>query len=148
MSKWVSTKTYAHSEGLSCAFRQWRASSHCNLIHGYALQVELVFEADSLDDRNWVQDFGGLKEIKTWLHDNFDHTLCVAEDDPMLNQLLNLQHLNLADVRVLPAVGCEKFSEYIFNYVDDYVFTQSNGRVRVRSVEVREHGGNSARFER
>lgn len=144
---WVSTKTYAHSEGLSCAFRQWRADSHCNLIHGYALQVEIVFEADELDARNWVQDFGGLKHIKQWLHDNFDHTLCIAEDDPMFNELMHLQYLNLADVRVLPSVGCEKFSEYICKYVNAYVSTESAGRVRVRSVEVREHGGNSARYE-
>lgn len=145
---WVSTKTYAHSEGLSCAFRQWRATSHCNLIHGYALQVELVFEADTLDDRNWVQDFGGLKQIKQWLHDNFDHTLCVAEDDPMLSGLKALGAIGLADVRVLPSVGCEKFSEFIFNHVHSVVSQESNGRVRVRSVEVREHGGNSARYER
>lgn len=147
MAKWVSTKTYAHSEGLSCAFRQWRATSHCNLIHGYALQVELVFEADTLDARNWVQDFGGLKQIKQWLHDNFDHTLVVAEDDPMMAEFQRLNSLNLADVRVLPSVGCEKFSEIIFNHVNDYVADASGGRVRVRSVEVREHGGNSARYE-
>lgn len=144
---WVSTKTYAHSEGLSCAFRQWRADSHCNLIHGYALQVEIVFEADTLDARNWVQDFGGLKPIKQWLHDNFDHTLCVAVDDPNLDELQKLADVGLADIRILPAVGCEKFAEYIFTYVQNVVFPESMGRVHVRSVEVREHGGNSARYE-
>jgi 6-pyruvoyltetrahydropterin/6-carboxytetrahydropterin synthase len=105
-----------------------------------------VFEASTLDDRNWVQDFGGLKQIKQWLHDNFDHTLCVAADDPMLEELLNLQLLNLAVINILPSVGCEKFSEYIFNYVESVVVPESLGRVRVRSVEVREHGGNSARY--
>lgn len=29
-----STKTYGHDRGFSCAFRQWRADSHCRLIHG------------------------------------------------------------------------------------------------------------------
>ncbi len=29
-----STKSYDHSEGLSCCFRQWRAThSHCSLVH-------------------------------------------------------------------------------------------------------------------
>ena len=32
-----SSKTYGHEIGLSAAFRQWRAQSHCRLIHGYAL---------------------------------------------------------------------------------------------------------------
>jgi len=148
MSKWISTKTYDHSEGLSCAFRQWRAKSHCNLIHGYALAIKITFEGDELDDRNWVQDFGGLKTVKQWLHDNFDHTLAVAEDDPMLDHLLNLQQLGLADVRLFPSVGCEKFAEHILNYVDTYVMLESKLRVRVRSVEVREHSGNSAIYER
>ena len=31
-------------------------------VHGYSLGFKLVFECDSLDERNWVMDFGGLKE--------------------------------------------------------------------------------------
>ena len=27
-------------------------------------------------------DFGGLKELKQFLEDSFDHTIVVAEDDP------------------------------------------------------------------
>ncbi len=39
-----STKMYDHNEGLSCCFRQWRATdSHCRLIHGYALAFKFVF---------------------------------------------------------------------------------------------------------
>ena len=41
--RFYSGKTYSHATGHSCAFRQWRADSHCNLIHGYALQFELKF---------------------------------------------------------------------------------------------------------
>ena len=62
MKKFESGKVYAHNTGHSCAFRQWKADSHCNLIHGYALQFELTFGSDKLDNRNWVVDFGGLKE--------------------------------------------------------------------------------------
>ena len=78
---YYSTKTYDHNEGLSCAFRQWRADSHCNLIHGYALGFEITFEAEELDDRNWVIDFGDLGVLKKWLKEMFDHTtpffLCI-----------------------------------------------------------------------
>src|SRR4051812_23270084 len=62
-----STKTYAANVGLSAAFRQHPADSHCNQLHGYALEVSACFEADSLDHRNWVIDFGGLKDFKRWL---------------------------------------------------------------------------------
>jgi 6-pyruvoyltetrahydropterin/6-carboxytetrahydropterin synthase len=39
------TKTYGDDLGLSVAFRQWRADSHCRYLHGYAIGVRLTFEA-------------------------------------------------------------------------------------------------------
>ena len=145
---YYSTKTYDHNEGLSCAFRQWRAEhSHCQLIHGYALAFKFVFGAKKLDDRNWVQDFGGLKIIKSWLKDQFDHTLCIAEDDPQLQTLMILDG-KIANIRMLPAVGCEKFAEYVFNHVSNIIEQDSQGRVWVESVECREHGANSAIYTR
>ena len=144
-----STKTYDHNEGLSCAFRQWRAThSHCRLIHGYALAVKFTFGAKKLDDRNWVQDFGGLKDIKKWLKHMFDHTLCVAEDDPELERFKELEKNDIVDLRVIPAVGCEKFAEFIYNYVGKIIKDESQGRVWLDSVEVREHGANSAIYTR
>mgnify|MGYP003653978941 CR=1 FL=1 len=58
--RYVSTKIIPMG---STAFRQWRADSHCKLIHGYRLQCKLWFTADELDDKNWVFDFGGCREI-------------------------------------------------------------------------------------
>ena len=85
-----STKTYGHEIGLSACFRQWRAESHCRLLHGYALAVKFVFESEELDVRNWVVDFGSLKTLKGWLEDTFDHTLLVANDDPWKHKLMEL----------------------------------------------------------
>jgi 6-pyruvoyltetrahydropterin/6-carboxytetrahydropterin synthase len=84
------TKTYGHELGLSCVFRQHRANSHCKQLHGYALAFDIVFETETLDARNWVIDFGSLKEVKEWLVDMFDHTLLVASDDPMFEELARL----------------------------------------------------------
>ena len=143
---YYSTKTYDHNEGLSCAFRQWRAKdSHCRWIHGYALAVKFTFGCKELDDRNWVQDFGGLKEIKQWLKHTFDHTLCIAEDDPELETFKGLEDLDLVDLRIMPAVGCEKFAEYIYNHVSKIV---NEDMKWLESVEVREHGANSAIYQR
>jgi 6-pyruvoyltetrahydropterin/6-carboxytetrahydropterin synthase len=36
----------------------------------------------------------------------------------------------------------------VFDYVDKYIDEETNGRVWIESVEVKEHGGNSAIFER
>lgn len=72
---YFSSKTYGHERGLSCAFRQPTATSHCNMIHGYALSFQFTFGCGALDENNWVVDFGGLKELKEWLEFSFDHTL-------------------------------------------------------------------------
>ena len=144
-----STKTYDHTEGLSCCFRQWRAShSHCRLLHGYALAFKFVFATYELDERNWCFDFGGLKPVKAWLKHMFDHTLLIAEDDPERATLEELARKGLAEIRVLPSVGCEATARYVHAYVARFVDEQSSGRVWLESVEVREHGGNGASYER
>lgn len=147
------TKTYGHDLGLSACFRQWRAKSHCRFIHGYALSFKFVFQAETLDENGWVIDFGGLKPLKQWLVDNFDHRLVLAEDDPALNTLLalsdpDLPEGQLADVTVFPRVGCEAFAFLAFLEANAMILRspdRSRG-VRIVSVEVREHGANSATY--
>lgn len=142
-----STKTYGHEIGLSAAFRQWRANSHCRYLHGYALAVHIEFEADELDARNWVVDFGSLKSFKQLLVDTFDHKLLAAEDDPDLQIFRAMNAAGLCQLRILPRVGCEAFAEYIAGALD--VWLLDNGyspRVRVVAVTVREHGANSASY--
>lgn len=159
-----STKTYGPELGLSCCFRQWRATSHCRLFHGYALSFTLTFEADTLDARNWVMDFGGLKPVKAWLQEQFDHKLIIAFDDPCRETLTEMFTETMsADVLALPAVGCEAFAEHVAGAVAPWLragmpetvglktlipaFAIDFGqRVRLHSVECREHGANSAIF--
>lgn len=142
---YYSTKTYCHNVGLSCAFRQWRAESHCRFLHGYALEVKFTFAATDLDVRNWVVDFGSLKSLKGWLENLLDHKTLVAEDDPYHNEFERLHRLGIIDMRVVPATGCEATARIIFDATE--VWLTDNGyapRVFLVSVEVREHGGNSA----
>ncbi len=144
-----STKTYDHSEGLSCCFRQWRAThSHCRLLHGYALAFKFVFATHELDERHWCFDFGGLKAVKAWLKHMFDHTLLVAEDDPERAVLEDLSARGLVALRVMPAVGCEAAARHVFNHVAAFIRQETGGRVWLESVEVREHGGNAALYTR
>ena len=145
--RFYSGKTYSHATGHSCAFRQWRADSHCNLIHGYALQFELTFGGNELDERNWIVDFGGLKPLKNWLAEMFDHTYLVAEDDPELETFKQLEEKNLVDLRIVSATGCERFAEMVFDKAEEIIRELTNGRCWVQSVTVREHGHNSATVE-
>lgn len=142
---YISTKTYGHEIGLSACFRQHKAESHCRLLHGYALSVKFEFVAKTLDDRNWVVDFGSLKSLKGWLQDTFDHTLLVAEDDPARFILKDLGHAGLAKVIFVPATGCEAFAKLIYECAE--IWLKDNGyapRCELRSVTVCEHGANSA----
>lgn len=140
-----STKTYGHEVGLTAAFRQWRAQSHCRFLHGYALAVGFVFEAKELDVRNWAVDFGSLKSLKGWLEDTFDHKTLVAHDDPELPRFTDLDKAGVIQMHIVPATGCEAFAKLIYDAAE--VWLMDNGyspRARLVSVEVREHGANSA----
>lgn len=156
MSKFYSTKRYGNDRGLSCCFRQWRSThSHCSTLHGYSVGVKVIFECDELDERNWVMDFGGLKEFKKWLEYMFDHTVLVAQDDPQLELFQQLSDVGgIVDLRIVPAVGCERFSEMAFNkmqsIIDESIANGSalNNTVKVHSVEVFEHDANSAFYQR
>ena len=111
------------------------------------MSFKFTFEADQLDDRNWVMDFGGLKGLKTRLMDAFDHKLVIAEDDPQFDKLASLQLAGIAKITIVPAVGCEKFAEYAYNLATEYLEAiGESSRVRVTEVECNEHGSNSAIF--
>jgi 6-pyruvoyltetrahydropterin/6-carboxytetrahydropterin synthase len=128
----------------SCAFRQWRAEdTHCKYVHGYQLKAKFWFEGE-LDDRNWVVNFGGLKELKYKLQNQFDHTLCIAEDDPSINIFKQLSNAGGCDLRIMSAVGIEKTAEYCFNVANEFVKNMTDGRCKVVKVEVWEHDANSA----
>lgn len=143
--KFRSAKTYGHDAGFSCAFRQHRAESHCRLLHGYALKFCVVFEAVHLDDRNWVVDFGSLKHFKAVLGTMFDHTTVVAKDDPALDWFQEADRRGLIDLRIVDAVGCESFALLAAHEATAWLETQNmKDRVRVFSVTVSEHDGNSA----
>lgn len=143
--RFISTKTFTHSVGLSAAFRQWRAESHCRFIHGYALQVHVKFiELEGLDVRNWVVDFGSLKSFKGVLEDTFDHKTLVAEDDPLMECFDAMQDAGLMQVVKVPNCGCEAFAGMIYEYAEVWLKDNGYDSVAVFEVEVREHESNSA----
>ena len=152
MGKFQSSKVF---DGFSTVFRQWKASTtHCQYLHGYGVSFKVYFEGD-LDERNWVWDFGGMKRAKTqidgmspkeWMDYMFDHTLICAEDDPALEDFITLDETGIIQLRVIPATGAEKFAEFIYNKLNEFVQTETEGRVRVTKVKFAEHGKNAAYY--
>jgi len=152
MGKFQSSKVF---DGFSTVFRQWKATNtHCRFVHGYGISFKVYFEGE-LDGRNWVWDFGGMKRAttlidgkqpKAWMDYMFDHTMIIAEDDPEIKAFQQMDAVGVAQVRVIPATGAEKFAEYIYTKLNSFVQEETEGRVRVTKVKFMEHGKNAAYY--
>jgi 6-pyruvoyltetrahydropterin/6-carboxytetrahydropterin synthase len=142
-------KNYDHALGLSVCFRQWSDTSHCHFLHGYALRVSLEFVSLELDGRNWVIPFGGLKEIKQYLVDNFDHKTFVAETDPEIETFKTLHQKQIIDLVIVPALSVELFAKMIFERVNDWLEAgrAQYGNAVLRKVAVSEHDANHGYYE-
>ena len=95
-------------------------------------------------DRNWAVDFGGLKPLKAWLEDSFDHKTCIDINDPHKQDFYDLQDKDLCEVREFNGVGAEMFAKHAYDFATELVEKMTNGRCWVESVECAEHGANSA----
>ena len=152
MGRFISSKVF---DGFSTCFRQWKATdTHCRFLHGYGISFKIYFEG-VLDHRNWVWDFGGMKRAKgqidgmspkDWFGYMFDHTIVVAVDDPKLEEFKKLDAAGVAQVRIVPATGAEKFAEFIYDKVNPFIAAETQNRVKVIKVEFREHGKNAAAY--
>jgi 6-pyruvoyltetrahydropterin/6-carboxytetrahydropterin synthase len=150
--KFQSTKLF---DGYSACFRQWKAEgTHCRFLHGYAVSFRVWFEGE-LDYRNWVWDFGGMKRAngsieamspKAFFEHLLDHTTIIAEDDPFLPLFRQMDSVGIIQLRILPAVGCERFAQYLYEKINTFLLEETNGRVRATKVEVYEHERNSASY--
>jgi 6-pyruvoyltetrahydropterin/6-carboxytetrahydropterin synthase len=139
-----SVKHYLPGDISSTVFRQWRADSHCNQLHGYSLGIRMVFEGE-VDDKHWVVDFGSLKQIKKKFEWWFDHTTIVAHDDPKLHVFYGMAKEELIQLRVTEAVGCEYFANLCRDEVNWWLQSSPyDGRVRLVELYLYEHEKNGA----
>lgn len=62
----------------------------CQYIHGHRYVLEVIAESEQLDELGMVVDFGLLKKvIKSWIDENFDHTLILKESDKNLGDAIS-----------------------------------------------------------
>lgn len=141
--KFKSTKRFT---GFPCTHRQWKASSHCRYVHGYSREFYFEFEASSLTPEGWVVDFGGLKEVKAFLDQTFDHTFLVSQDDPAMEEFKELDKKGVIMMRVLPNPGMEGSAQYVYEEASKILKKLYGDRAWISLVEVRENDKNSAMF--
>ena len=149
--RYISTKIF---DNFSVALRQHKAKhSHCQLLHGYALEFKIWFTTDQLDDMNWVVDFGGLKDkpdgngLKSWMNEMFDHTLLIEKDDPYIDIFQQLGVMGLAKVKVMDKMGCENLAKLVFDKFNDVLSKTDAARCKVIKVECYENKRNSAIYD-
>ena len=60
----------------------------CKHPHGHNAVAEIEIQADALDARNMVADFGDIKRIvKGWVDREIDHRMILRHDDPLVQSL-------------------------------------------------------------
>lgn len=131
--------------GFTACFRQYKAESHCNKLHGYALEFKVVYGCEKLDKNNWCQDFGDLKQLKNMISYLFDHTTVVANHDPEREIFKEMHKKNIIDLRFLTTVGCEAFAKVVFELAESMIKEE---RVFIESVTCYENKTNSATYKK
>jgi 6-pyruvoyltetrahydropterin/6-carboxytetrahydropterin synthase len=59
----------------------------CRFPHGHSRKVEIVLEANDLDDHGMVCDFKIVKEAVGAFLDGYDHAICMNTADPMFGTM-------------------------------------------------------------
>lgn len=145
--RFTSTKEWV--DAFPCAYKQWKADTHCRLNHGYSFSIKVYFGANELDKRGWVCDYGGLKELKKILEEQFDHKTIIAIDDPDLETYKQLERDGIMKLNVLPGMGCEMIADMLYKYINsvyipDYLGSGEAERIWCYKVSVRETQSNMA----
>ena len=99
-------------------------------------------EPEDSGKHNWIVDLE-LKSFKDYVR-TFRSTVLLVGVGPQRHGLIHLV-VWVATMVLVPATGCEAFSELVYHAALVWLVNNSYyPRVKVRSVEVREHGANSA----
>ena len=136
---------------ISTGHRQWKDDDHCKFVHGYGRYVEFTFCCEERDERGWVMDFGDLKDIKRWIEAEWDHKVLIASDDPLLQQLKELESHGGILLNVLPDgyyPGIEESCRYLYDMLSPMIQKKTNNRVEITRVEIWEHENNSGEYVR
>ncbi|WP_323841590.1 MULTISPECIES: 6-carboxytetrahydropterin synthase [unclassified Moraxella] len=118
------------------------SSDRCKYsIHGHSYQVELILQANALDNGHMVYDFGLLKGHIKDIIDGFDHAITLwAKDDPEYVRVCKEFSSRWVVLPVSPSA--EQFSRVIFFWVSEILkqTQMNNGEqgVSVYSVIVHE----------
>jgi 6-pyruvoyltetrahydropterin/6-carboxytetrahydropterin synthase len=116
----------------------------CRFPHGHTRKVELVLEADALDDSDMVCDFKAVKTMVGDYLDRFDHAMCMNVADAMYvemkkrygEQIIGFEQAD-PTTEVLARVVCEHLQRELDRACREGVVGKYPVRPDVRVVRVR-----------
>ena len=109
-------------------------------IHGHSYQIELILQADRLDNGQMVYDFGLLKSSIKDIIDSFDHAICFwKKDDPEYIEMCKKFSARWISLPVSPSA--EQFSRVIFFWAQSILdqTKMANGEAGVSVYSVIAH---------
>lgn len=115
---------------------------NCRFPHGHSRTVEIVLEADTLDNNDMVCDFKAVKDLMHQFLQTWDHALCMNTQDPQFETLKKVY-----GERIIPFPNQDPTTEImaraIFDKLQENLRTQLNQpaqfpiRPNVRVVKIR-----------
>jgi 6-pyruvoyltetrahydropterin/6-carboxytetrahydropterin synthase len=129
---------------LACCHRsRSRQGAKGFFLHGYELQFEIEFGCAETDpDSGTVIDTRGLREVRTALARQFDHTTLIESDDPQRELFELLAAQDALDLRIMQCTSMEASAAWVFDTVERIVGQATGGRVWVSRIEASENRNN------
>ena len=120
-------------KGCPCCFRQWRAtSSHCRLIHGYALAFKFVFATRDARRTQLVLRFRRAEaDPRLAARDVRPHHDRRGGRSVIWSALRELGHAGWPRSAVLPAVGCEAVAKFVSSTHVGAIVRKESARTRL-----------------
>ena len=141
MKKFKSSKLI---DGFSTCYRNKNSFNQDKKLHGTDLKFRMYFEGE-LDYRNWVADFGFFKRTnykinnfnpKDYFNWLFDHTCLIEEDDPLLYYFKDMDKEGVIQLRILPDTSIKGIENYIKPLIEELIFNETEGRVKLDKLEI------------
>lgn len=128
---------------LPCCYRSWARQGKHVYLHGYELTFDIEFAcAETELGPNVVLNNRHLKDVRSVLRRQFDHTTLIAADDPQIALFEVLAERGVIDLRIMISTGMQAAAAWVFDTVDSIVFEATKGRVWVSRVLARESRNN------
>ncbi len=97
---------------ISCGHRVYGHESKCASLHGHNYRFHFEITANELDLIGRVLDFGVIKStLCIWLEENYDHKFLLWQDDPILEQMKEIDPIGVISVPYNPTA--ENIAKYM-----------------------------------